>query len=59
MVTICGIVKGFAGDSDINSALLQMSETESRPTIFQIVSDELNALPEKRGGQSDLPPVSG
>jgi len=53
-------VKGFTGDSDINSALLQMSETESRPTIFQIIrSDELNALLEKSGDQSNLPPVSG
>jgi len=46
--------------ADRDSALLQMSETESRPTIFWIVrSDELNALPEKSRGQSDLPPVSG
>ncbi len=48
------------GDSDIDSALLRMSKTESRPTIFWIVrSDELNALPEKSRGQSDLLPVSG
>ncbi len=51
-------MKGFAGDSDIDSALLQMSETESRPTIFWIVrSDELDALPEMSGGQSNLSSV--